>query len=130
MEVGLVEKRTIEVYERLRSEKKKDQEAAAIELPAFWPALFAMGGNSPEAHELTHLKGEFDALRENSIYKECEIDVLMPNDTRFVEHEQQIREIRAERNRKCPRKMVTIGHCRKAWELANPEKAAILKNAD
>ena len=47
----------------------------------FWPTLFFLeGGDGPEASEYTQLKGEFEALRTNSVQKKCEIDALSPEE--------------------------------------------------
>jgi hypothetical protein len=43
-----------------------------IGLVLFWPALlFLEGGDGPEATEYANLKGEYEALRENSVSKKC-----------------------------------------------------------
>lgn len=45
-----------------------------IGLILFWPALFALeGGDGPEAAEYAQLKGDYEALRETSIVKNCTI---------------------------------------------------------
>ena len=52
-----------------------------VGLVLFWPTLFFLeGGDGPEASEYTQLKGEFEALRTNSVQKKCEIDALSPEE--------------------------------------------------
>ena len=52
-----------------------------VGLVLFWPTLFFLeGGDGPEASEYTQLKGEFEALRINSVQKKCEIDALSPEE--------------------------------------------------
>jgi hypothetical protein len=43
----------------------------ALGLVLFWPALFFIGGDGPEAQEYGRLKGEYDALEKASIQEEC-----------------------------------------------------------
>ncbi|MDH3612110.1 MAG: hypothetical protein OEU90_00415 [Gammaproteobacteria bacterium] len=80
-----------------------------------------LAGDGLEAHELAQLKADFEALRENSTYKECKNDVFLPEETRAVEHEQAIREWKTKRNLACPRRMVSRGLCRHDWELTHPK---------
>lgn len=52
-----------------------------VGLVLFWPSLFFLeGGDGPEAAEFSQLKGEFEALRQNSVQKECGIAKLSPED--------------------------------------------------
>ena len=52
-----------------------------VGLVLFWPTLFFLeGGDGPEASEYTQFKGEFEALRINSVQKKCEIDALSPEE--------------------------------------------------
>ena len=37
----------------------------------FWPALFGVGGDGPNAAELARLKGEMEAIEQASIRKNC-----------------------------------------------------------
>ena len=49
----------------------RDAVAMGVGLVLFWPALFLMKGNGPEAAELGRLKGEYDALEQQGIQKHC-----------------------------------------------------------
>jgi len=39
----------------------------------FWPALFFLNGDGPQAQEYAHLKGENDALQQAAIAKKCSL---------------------------------------------------------
>jgi len=48
-----------------------DAVAMGVGLVLFWPALFFIDGNGPEANEYARLKGEYEALQQASIQKKC-----------------------------------------------------------
>ena len=48
-----------------------DSGTMALSLVLFWPALFFIDGDGPEAQEYGRLKGEYDALEKTSIKKSC-----------------------------------------------------------
>lgn len=75
MEMDYVSERTNTLYQRLKSERTKDNWQMGAGLLIFWPALFFLeGGDGPEAAEYAQLKGEFEALRTNSVEKKCGLD--------------------------------------------------------
>ena len=123
-ELRAIERRSQEVYERLRAGKWDDSAFSDSGLDLSWPVLFALAGDGPEADKLTQLKGEFVALRDNSSKQNC-------NDSKFLAEETSTydltHEIRAERNGECPRRSTKVGYCRQRWEDANPVKAAIIE---
>jgi hypothetical protein len=49
----------------------RDAVAMGVGLVVFWPALFLLKGNGPEAAELGQLKGEYDAVEQQGIQKQC-----------------------------------------------------------
>jgi len=57
-------------------DQKASQDAALVAVGAviFWPALFALNGDGPQAAELSRLRGEMDALEQASARKRCGID--------------------------------------------------------
>jgi hypothetical protein len=64
-----------------------------VGLVLFWPALFFLeGGDGPEAAEYAQLKGEFEALRENSIQKKCGIESKSPEEIMKEAAEEEKRE--------------------------------------
>ena len=79
MEMDYVGQRTTKLYTRLEKERKKDNAQMGVGLVLFWPALFFLeGGDGPEAAEYSQLKGEFEALRENSVQKKCGFESRSP----------------------------------------------------
>ena len=80
MEMDYVGQRTTKLYQRLKDERKADNWQMGVGLVLFWPALFFLeGGDGPEAAEYAQLKGEFEALRDNSVTKKCGIETKSPN---------------------------------------------------
>lgn len=74
MEMDYVGKRTTELHQRLDKERTKDNWQMGAGLLVFWPALFFLeGGDGPEAAEYSQLKGEYEALRVNSVQNKCGI---------------------------------------------------------
>ncbi|MBW6507034.1 MAG: hypothetical protein K0B00_09820 [Rhodobacteraceae bacterium] len=51
-----------------------DAVATGVALVLFWPALFFIQGDKQNASELARLKGEFEALEQASIQKNCGIE--------------------------------------------------------
>lgn len=54
-----------------------DKVAMGVGLVLFWPALFFLDGDGPEAQEYSRLKGEYDALTQASIEKQCNLKTSM-----------------------------------------------------
>jgi len=74
LEQARIERRTNELYQSLKKEANADKWQMGVGLVLFWPALFALeGGDGPEASEYARLRGEYEALRTNSIERKCEI---------------------------------------------------------
>jgi hypothetical protein len=79
MEMDYIGNRTSKLYQRMKSERTKDSWQMGIGLVLFWPALFALeGGDGPEAAEYSQLKGDFEALRQASVQKKCELSYKSP----------------------------------------------------
>ena len=68
-----------------------DSAKMAIGLILFWPSLFFINGNGPEAQEYGRLKGEYDALEKVSIQKECgyEFRELVPPEQKTPETQER-----------------------------------------
>jgi len=71
MEMERVRAKVAEVAEAQDKQHTKDVVATTVGLVVFWPALFMLAG-SDKAQELSHLKGEYDALQRAAIAKDCE----------------------------------------------------------
>ena len=79
LEMDYIGNRTTKLYQRMKSERKKDNWQMGVGLILFWPALFALeGGDGPEASEYAQLKGDFEALRQASVQKKCELSYRSP----------------------------------------------------
>jgi hypothetical protein len=48
-----------------------DAVATGVGIILFWPALFFIDGDGPEANEYARIKGEHEALQKASIEKKC-----------------------------------------------------------
>lgn len=80
-EMDIVGERTTMLHAQLKKERDKDNAQMGVGLVLFWPALFFLeGGDGPEAAEYAQLKGDFEALRENSTQKNCAIDAKSPEE--------------------------------------------------
>jgi hypothetical protein len=62
----------MEVSGQQKKEATKDAVALGVGLVLFWPALFFMIGSDKKI-ELGRLKGEYDALEQTEIKKDCTI---------------------------------------------------------
>jgi hypothetical protein len=65
----------------LESERTADNWQMGVGLVLFWPSLFFLeGGDGPEAAEYSQLKGEYEALRQTSVAKQCGIASRSPDE--------------------------------------------------
>jgi hypothetical protein len=51
----------------------KDAVATGIGVIIFWPSLLFIGGDKQTAAQIAHLKGQMDAIQQESIRKNCGI---------------------------------------------------------
>ena len=81
MELGYVGQRTNTLYANLRQKRSADNWQMGVGLILFWPTLFALeGGDGADATEYAQLKGEFEALRQNSVEKRCGLALQSPDE--------------------------------------------------
>ena len=81
LEMDNISHRTTELYQHLKKERTADDWKMGVGLVLFWPALlFLNGGDGPEATEYSQLKGEYEAVRENSVSKKCGIESKSPEE--------------------------------------------------
>lgn len=79
MEMEHVSARTSSLYNQLKRERSADNWQTGVGLVLFWPALFFLeGGDGPQAAEFSQLKGEFEALRQTSVAKQCTVTARSP----------------------------------------------------
>lgn len=80
-EIGYINQRTNTLYRNLDAKRKADNWQMGVGLVLFWPALFALeGGDGADAAEYSQLKGEFEALRQVSTEKRCNIAMRSPDE--------------------------------------------------
>ncbi len=72
---------------RASVDERADDDAAnmGISMILFWPALFFLKGDGPEAQEYARLKGELETLEKVAIKKDCDVDL----NTQRAQHPQQ-----------------------------------------
>jgi len=74
-EAKRINRKVHELYGTLEKEADNDAAQMGIGLVLFWPTLFFLeGGDGPQAAEYRRLKGEYDAIEQASIQKECNIE--------------------------------------------------------
>lgn len=71
-EIMRVNRKLMEVSGAQKKEASKDAVAMGVGLVIFWPALFFLAGDDKK-EELARLKGEYDALEQSAIQKNCSI---------------------------------------------------------
>lgn len=67
-----VNRKIMEITGQQQKEARKDAIAMGVGLVLFWPALFFLMGDDKKA-ELSRMKGEYDALEQVAITKDCRI---------------------------------------------------------
>lgn len=85
MEMDHVGRRVDELYVALKKRADGDAAVTGVGLILFWPVLFAIDGDGPEAQEYARLKGEYEALRQQSVAKNCDQSALPPSPDEIVE---------------------------------------------
>ncbi len=72
MEISRVSRKVSEISGKQDSQATKDAVAMGVGLVVFWPALFFLIGDDKK-EEIARLKGEYDALEQIAIQKNCSI---------------------------------------------------------
>ena len=90
-ELERVSRRVGELATQMDKRASKDTTKMTIGLILFWPTLFFVDGNGPEAAEYGRLKGEHEALEKVSNQKECgfEFKELVPPEKDKPETQEQ-----------------------------------------
>lgn len=78
VEMQTVSSRVSEIGAQVDRTASNDSAKMGIGLILFWPTLFFLDGDTPQASEYARLKGEFDALEKAAIQKNCNIQVERP----------------------------------------------------
>ena len=72
-ELGRVSNKVREVAGAQKKQSNNDAIALGVGLVLFWPALFFLSGGNDRKEELSRLKGEYDALEQAAIQKNCPV---------------------------------------------------------
>jgi hypothetical protein len=70
-EASRISQRAAELSGVQDSKRTKDKWATAAAVVVFWPAAFLVSGDDAQTAELARLKGEFTAIQQISIKKNC-----------------------------------------------------------
>ena len=70
-ELERLTRRVNELAYQVDKRASNDSAKMTVGLILFWPTLFFINGNGPEAQEYGRLKGEYETLEKVSIQKEC-----------------------------------------------------------
>jgi hypothetical protein len=74
METMHVERNVNDLYASLKTKSDNDAWQMGVGMVLLWPMLFTLeGGDGPDAAEYARMKGEYEALRQVSITKKCNI---------------------------------------------------------
>jgi hypothetical protein len=73
-ELARLNRRKSELAGTLDKAASNDETIAAVSIILFWPAAFALGGNDAQEAEYARLKGEYDAITQIGVEKNCNLD--------------------------------------------------------
>jgi outer membrane murein-binding lipoprotein Lpp len=74
-EMQILSHRVAELGGQVDKTASDDSVQMGVGLVLFWPALFFLDGDTPQAAEYSRLRGEFDALEKAAIQKNCKIHI-------------------------------------------------------
>ena len=73
LERDTIERRVNELYQSIEQRAKNDRVSMGVGMVVFWPALFFLKGDSPEAAEYARMKGEYEAIQKIANQKKCDL---------------------------------------------------------
>ncbi len=77
-EMQRISTRVTELGGRLDQAASNDKAITGVGLILFWPALFALGGTKQQEADYARLRGEYDAINQAAIQKDCKLNIA-PN---------------------------------------------------
>lgn len=80
-EMQRVSTRVTELGGRLDQAASNDKAITGLGLILFWPALFALGGTKQQEADYGRLRGEYDAINQAAIQKDCKLNVVAKVDS-------------------------------------------------
>jgi hypothetical protein len=65
---------------RLDEAASNDKALVGVGLVLFWPSLFFLGGTKNQEAEFSRIKGEYEAINQAAVQRDCKItpDMIMP----------------------------------------------------
>ena len=76
MEMERVTRHLSIVHGKLKRRRAKDTKNMTVGIILFWPSLFYIKGDGPDATEFARLKGSLEALEQVAIQKKCDQSML------------------------------------------------------
>lgn len=70
-EASRIQTRVNQLAGRLDEAANNDKILTGVGVILFWPALFALGGTKGQEAEYARLKGEYDAVQQAAVAKQC-----------------------------------------------------------
>lgn len=89
-------RRAEELTKSVNDNAQGDSVAMGLGLVLFWPALFFIDGDSPEAQEYRQIRGEYDAVEKTLVMKQCG---GVPEKNPFTEAEKAYKNQNQQQNR-------------------------------
>ncbi len=74
-EMQRVAQRVTEIGGRLDQAASNDKTITGVGVILFWPALFALGGTKQQEADYARLRGEYDAINQAAIQKDCKLTI-------------------------------------------------------
>lgn len=71
MEMQNIQSQATQLGGKLDTASDHDKMITGAGIVLFWPALFFLGGNKQQEAEYAHLKGEYQALQQEFVAKNC-----------------------------------------------------------
>ena len=88
-EMTYVSEESNRLFTSLDKKASDDSVQMGLGMILFWPALFFLEGDGPEAAEYAQLKGDFKALRKASIMKNCSVEAFPPSPEELIEEKKK-----------------------------------------
>jgi hypothetical protein len=70
-EMARLTRRAQELTKSVNENAKSDSIAMGVGLILFWPSLFFIDGDNPDAQEYSRVKGEYEAVEQQATMKNC-----------------------------------------------------------
>jgi hypothetical protein len=70
-EMARLTRRAQELTRSVNDNASSDSVAMGVGLILFWPSLFFIDGDNPDAQEYSRVKGEYEAVEQQAIMKDC-----------------------------------------------------------